>query len=211
MMPKMQWKSWLMVPMALLVGVSSCARKPEKSESAPVAPAATPTMDERAQPEPAAEAEQAPTEKDEEREYAPAPAPGAVDKSDDQAQKAAEQPQLAPKAKRKASAKSGAPLEPAKPRARGPVDSLGPDVSSLSIEQAERELETTFTRLGQELRLSSPDCPSAQQFVGRVCELAEHICRLAEENDEPQQLATCVDGRNRCAESRRRYAAKCAE
>jgi hypothetical protein len=90
------------------------------------------------------------------------------------------------------------------------VDSLA-DVSTLSIGQAERELEASFGRLSEELRLNTPDCPSAEQFVNRICELAEHICRLAEKEDEPEDLAVCVDGRNRCAESRRRYSDRCAQ
>ncbi len=211
MMRGMQWQKWMTVSVILAATGLSCARKPEKSESAPVAPAASAPADKTEGS--ASEADQAPAAEPEGRQYAPAPAGGearedTLEGDEEQKDVLAPRPKAASPSKKKASRKPETPSAPQ--RSRGPVDSLS-ELSTLSIGQAERELEATFSRLGEELRLSSPDCPSAEQFVDRICELAEHICRLAEKEDEPEELALCVDGRNRCAESRRRYSEKCAQ
>jgi hypothetical protein len=102
---------------------------------------------------------------------------------------------------------------PSKPKAsakrsddKGGLDSLDGDGE---IARAARELEANFEQLGDALRLSTPDCPSARQFGERICGLAERICRIAEASEDPDELALCVDGRNRCAESQRRLSERC--
>lgn len=121
---------------------------------------------------------------------------------------------LGPTAPSDERARPGKPA-PAPAKSRHRDDDIGTvgdrHTMSVDIERAEAELQANFERLGDALRLSSPDCPSARQYGARVCELAEHICRLAEKGDEPEELALCVDGRNRCAEVRRRLGERCAE
>lgn len=195
---------------ALLVGVlslgsASCARTPAtEKESAPAPPRVVereraaeepspPPSGEPGSPPAAAapvEAEQAPE--------------GAVSGESKAAERSA--------AGSGASPRMEAPKQRSAPRAGRPgsVDSLQ-DPDALSFEGAERELHAAFGKLGGELRLASPDCPTARQLAGRVCELAEHICRIAERGEDPVRLATCVDGRNRCSEARRRIEDKCSD
>src|SRR5690606_39213014 len=77
MMRAMRWRSWAIVPWVVgavaMMGAVSCARKPEKSESAPVAPGTTVAPEGRKDQAPASESEEAPADA-EDREYAPAPA-----------------------------------------------------------------------------------------------------------------------------------------
>lgn len=79
------------------------------------------------------------------------------------------------------------------------------------IEDASEALSKTFSNLERALELSVPDCTTAKQLRDRVCELSEHICRLADETDTRASQELCGDGRGRCADARKRYEITCAE
>jgi hypothetical protein len=81
----------------------------------------------------------------------------------------------------------------------------------LDIDQAMAQLHRTLSELDRALMLSAPDCVTAASLRDRVCELAEHICRLADESGAQSAQELCGDGRGRCSEARKRYAESCAE
>lgn len=199
-----------MVSLLVVMGVVGCGRQREPSsqetptQQAPVAEEQAPPSEGFAPPPPAPESASAP--RDEKKE--------ALDREAPATQGAGRGSGALPGESRELPRK-GAPAPAAIPRGRtvddDDVGTVGGRYAALSIAQAEAELEASFGRLGNALRLSSPDCPSARQFGAKVCELAEHICRLAEQGNDSNELALCVDGRNRCAEARRRLAERCAE
>lgn len=209
--------SWLLAGALILGSACSCARKPAtEQESTPAPPRSVQEADDADRPEASERAEGALRSETKQPEPG-SPAPAADEESP--------LPRAAPRVPESESASQGGSGAGAAPRMEGAkrrsvpaaenkpksVDSLEDSDAQLSFEQAERELEASFSKLGDELRLSSPDCPTARQLAGRVCQLAEHICRIAERGKDAVRLATCVDGRNRCAEANRRIEGKCNE
>jgi hypothetical protein len=205
MVPTMRRKIQWVAGFWFLVWVVGCARQPERDAPAPAAaPAPLPPPSQASQAEPAAE-ESAPAKSEAKAVNAPrleasppaAPAPAGPSDGAGVAPRARSGP--IPAKKRK----------PATGEGHAP-SSLDRELAGLSIEQADERLAATYESLGDELRLSSPDCTTARGFGDRICGLAEHICRIAERGDEPSELALCVDGRNRCAEARRRLQERCS-
>jgi hypothetical protein len=80
----------------------------------------------------------------------------------------------------------------------------------VDVEAAFAELASSFSDLEKALSLSTPDCVTAKQLRDRVCDLAEHICRLADESSGSSVQQLCGDGRGRCADAKRRYGETCA-
>jgi len=210
MLRRMSKKQRSTMGLLVLALTAACARKsaPAHSEAPAVAtgsaggetaPADEPRATEAAEEEPATEEKAAAPGAQPAEPVAPSPAPPPPAAGRDRAE-SDRKDDLAQPAKPKSSKKSTA--------SRGAVDSVDEE-SRADIEQAARELEANFERLGDALRLATPDCPSARQFGQRICDLAERICRIAERGDDSDQLALCVDGRNRCAESQRRLAERC--
>jgi hypothetical protein len=93
-------------------------------------------------------------------------------------------------------------------------DLLAPDDAKQkapsNIEDAVSQLQATFSDLEKALALSAPDCVTAKQLRDRVCDLAEHICRLADEGAGIGAQERCGDGRGRCVDAKRRYEQVCA-
>jgi hypothetical protein len=88
------------------------------------------------------------------------------------------------------------------PRRSSPIDP--------ARENSERMMSDLLGAFNQlELSLSAPDCVTAAVFRDRVCELAERICRLADEHRAAESDAQCGDGRERCVQARRRYELGC--
>lgn len=149
----------------------------------------------------------------------PAPAEAEEKAADDEG--AAKKEDGAPRQK---AATPGAPQPAAPPPAAEHPDSL-PDRDEAragnaleeqkpmpdDIEDASEALSKTFSNLERALELSVPDCTTAKQLRDRVCELSEHICRLAGDTDNRASQEMCGDGRGRCADAKRRYSATCAE
>lgn len=70
-------------------------------------------------------------------------------------------------------------------------------------------LEQEFSQLEQALEQGA-DCPSAEHFRGRVCSLAERICRIAAEvPDGTRAHEDCEDAKRRCEQANRRFADVC--
>jgi hypothetical protein len=118
------------------------------------------------------------------------------------------------KAKAPSSTRYGAKPSPKRGSAssgagRGGIGTTEEDRASTRVRAAFEEIETAFSGLGDALALSAPDCESARRFGERICALSEEICRLAEDSQNSQELALCVDGRQRCAQARQRLADKC--
>jgi hypothetical protein len=92
---------------------------------------------------------------------------------------------------------------------RGGIGTTEDEPASARVQAAFDEIETAFGSLDGALTLSTPDCAGARRFGERICSLSDEICRLAEASSNPEELALCVDGRQRCGEARRRLAARC--
>jgi hypothetical protein len=58
--------------------------------------------------------------------------------------------------------------------------------------------------------LASPDCGRACEHLASLCELAERICALAQEDEDADIGEQCTDGRARCKSARERAVAACS-
>jgi hypothetical protein len=193
---------------ALWVGLLvclACARQaPKEQTEQRRAPAAE-------QPAPPATATVAPT-----TSSLPEPAPTLDDKELRDETAAPAKPEAAKvEAPKKAKAPSSVRRAKPSPKRSSSGEGLGgigtteEERASTRVRSAFDEIETNFTRLGDVLALSTPDCESARRFGERICSLSEEICRLAEASQNTEELALCVDGRRRCAEARRRLSDSC--
>lgn len=108
-------------------------------------------------------------------------------------------------------------LKPQRPAQRGAskakgdaLDDDGETALPATASEAAQLLDTTFTALGNALELATPDCTTAGTLRDRVCELAEHICRLAGDAPSSETQSLCKDGRVRCEQARARFDGTCA-
>lgn len=97
---------------------------------------------------------------------------------------------------------------PAPAQERDVLSERGRDAPA-NLDEAMALLESTLSDLNRALTLSAPDCVMGARLRDRVCDLAEHICRLTDESAEPSAQELCGDGRARCADARKRYAESC--
>jgi hypothetical protein len=133
---------------------------------------------------------------------------------EDAEQEKAAEGQAKPKQEAPGAAAPAAPAPPMEEASRGRSDLLKPEAEKAaeptSIDDAMAELESSFSDLQKALQLSTPDCVTARQMRDRVCDLAEQICRLADESGGASSQRLCGDGRGRCSDARKRYDESCA-
>lgn len=141
------------------------------------------------------------------------PAPAATQATEAPEEEEQKQDEAA-KPKPAAQPSSVAPARPpaaAEPRRRaGLPGTTEDDADELDIETATEQLQAAFAEVERALELSTPDCSTAKTLRDRVCELAEHICRLAEESSASSAATMCEDGRKRCGEVKAKFDATCA-
>jgi hypothetical protein len=71
-------------------------------------------------------------------------------------------------------------------------------------------LTVRYSQFEEALSSGAPRCGEAERLRALVCDLAERICDLVE--DLPRSSSghgQCLDGRQRCEDAKRRYAAQC--
>jgi len=62
------------------------------------------------------------------------------------------------------------------------------------------------------MELASPDCGRAGQLRDAICDLADRICNIAEDNPEHTDVADqCQDGQSRCDSARNRVGDRCPD
>jgi hypothetical protein len=72
---------------------------------------------------------------------------------------------------------------------------------------SEQALDRAYKELGDALSLAAPDCNVVRSLRDRICDLAEHICRLAAA--DPEIKIRCDDGRIRCSDAKTRVGVQC--
>ncbi len=166
----------------------------EQPQEEPMAPAQPPP------PEPEAEPGGAAAEL-EEQQAAPADAEDKAEQGPSTLSPRRSPAKPSAKKRERSSASSGA--------GRGGIGTTDDAPASERVTAAFREIEAAFSSLDGALTLSTPDCEGARRFGQRICSLSDDICRLAEASANPEELALCVDARERCGEARRRLTARC--
>ncbi|MEM9192863.1 MAG: hypothetical protein AAGF12_27055 [Myxococcota bacterium] len=67
-----------------------------------------------------------------------------------------------------------------------------------------------FDQLGTMLSAAEVDCDSAAVIAGRICDLADRICAIAEEQPEEEGVRQqCEEGQRRCVEANDAFAEAC--
>ena len=62
------------------------------------------------------------------------------------------------------------------------------------------------------MELASPDCGRAGDLRDAICDLAERICTISDDNPEHEDVVDqCTDGRSRCDTARTRVGDRCPD
>ena len=119
------------------------------------------------------------------------------------------EPEPEPASERVAASASAPSSAPQPPDTELP-SSLRSDIAAMDLRTAELALSEAASLLDDTLALAAPDCERARFIVERNCELANHICRLGDEQGAaPEPNTRCRDARKRCGSARDRVTARC--
>jgi hypothetical protein len=108
---------------------------------------------------------------------------------------------------RAAPATAASAAEPAKAAPADLLDERRRNPGDMDLSAAERGISRAAKELDDTLALASPDCGLARTLRDRICEIAVRICKLGE--SDPSIGPRCDDGKNRCADARKRRGAQC--
>jgi hypothetical protein len=91
------------------------------------------------------------------------------------------------------------------------AEPLGPEEQN-TIDGYEDEVTQLVGDLDGAMTLATPNCGRAGDLRDAICDLAERICGIADNNPEHTDVATqCDDGRERCETARQRVGDRCPE